>query len=216
MDSPLWSDGSARRHARHSPENVQVNFIPSASGMYTVVVSSNDSGHDATGDYLVRVLGVAPYSDLQLTKLASVSTAVRGEPITFTLTVTNNGPDRATNVRVTDIVPSSLAIVSCTATGGGVCASSGNTRTITYAGLAAGATGTISIATTVQQSAGSSIVNTATVTSGSIDDVSGNNASGATIAVSGTPTQTDADADGLPGDWETQFGLEPAIRRNGA
>src|SRR5262249_49373450 len=37
-----------------------------------------------------------------------------GDTITFTVTLTNAGPDAATNVRVTDLIPSGLTFVSAT------------------------------------------------------------------------------------------------------
>ena len=63
-------------------------------------------------------LATAPgrVSDLRLTKTASNLTP--GNTVSFTLTVTNNGPDRATDVRVRDVLPAGLTFVSATASQG--------------------------------------------------------------------------------------------------
>ena len=44
-------------------------------------------------------------ADLALTKTVSNPTPNVGDTITFTVTLTNNGPDTATNVQVTDLCP---------------------------------------------------------------------------------------------------------------
>ena len=53
-------------------------------------------------------------ADLALTKVVSNATPNVGDQVTFTVTLTNNGPDTATNVQVTDLVPSGLTFVSAT------------------------------------------------------------------------------------------------------
>ena len=57
-------------------------------------------------------------SDLHLTKAVSNNTPDVGETITFTIVLSNNGPDSATNVEVTDLLPTGLGYVSHTATQG--------------------------------------------------------------------------------------------------
>ncbi|MCP3952830.1 MAG: DUF11 domain-containing protein, partial [Desulfobacterales bacterium] len=50
-------------------------------------------------------------ADLELEKTANVSSAVVGDLVTYTLTVSNNGPATATGVTVQDILPSGLSYV---------------------------------------------------------------------------------------------------------
>ncbi|MDO5814863.1 MAG: hypothetical protein Q4Q18_04435, partial [Methanobrevibacter sp.] len=51
---------------------------------------------------------VEPLADLEIIKLVSNSTAKKGDTITWTIIVTNNGPDTAKDVIVKDKLPSSL------------------------------------------------------------------------------------------------------------
>ncbi len=51
-------------------------------------------------------------ADLSLVKGASTSTPVAGTTITFTITVTNSGPNSATNITVTDMVPNGYTYTS--------------------------------------------------------------------------------------------------------
>jgi LPXTG-site transpeptidase (sortase) family protein len=54
----------------------------------------------------------APTSDLSLTKVVNNSSPLVGANVTFTVTVTNVGPDPATGVQVGDLLPAGFAFVS--------------------------------------------------------------------------------------------------------
>jgi uncharacterized repeat protein (TIGR01451 family) len=70
---------------------------------------------------------VAPSADLRIVKSNGVTTVLSGSTVTYTVTVTNIGPDTITGAIVTDVVGSR---VTCPA---------GNTVTITGSGVPAGA-----------------------------------------------------------------------------
>src|SRR5262249_47304215 len=53
-------------------------------------------------------------ADLALGKTVSDPTPNVGDTVTFTVTLTDNGPSTATNVRVTDLLPAGLTFVSAT------------------------------------------------------------------------------------------------------
>ena len=57
-------------------------------------------------------------ADLKLTKTASNLNPKDGDQVTYTITVVNNGPNDATGVKVTDILPNGLTYVSSNASQG--------------------------------------------------------------------------------------------------
>ncbi|MGC2628074.1 MAG: hypothetical protein WA269_14685 [Candidatus Udaeobacter sp.] len=141
---------------------------------------------------------VAPTADLSITKTASPDPVTTGDDLTYTVTVTNNGPDPATSVTVTDNLPAETTFVSCSSTGEGVCGGSGNNRTVTFALLPSGASATITFVVNVNCSVadGTVISNTATVSSSTPDPDQMNNSATATATASNPPpTVTGAAAD---------------------
>ena len=56
-------------------------------------------------------------ADLRLAKTASSLTPDVGSTVTFTLTLTNDGPDTATNVEVTDTLPNGYEYVASSMAG---------------------------------------------------------------------------------------------------
>src|ERR1051326_5612428 len=141
---------------------------------------------------------VAPTADLSITKTASPDPVTTGDDLTYTVTVTNNGPDPATSVVVTDDLPAETTFVSCSSTGEGVCGGSGNNRTVTFPLLPSGQSETITFVANVNCSVadGTVISNTATVSSSTPDPNSNNDSSTATTTASNPPpTITNAAAD---------------------
>lgn len=57
-----------------------------------------------------------PSADLELTKTVDNATPTTIESVTYTIVVTNNGPDTANGIMVTDAVPAGLSYTSSTAT----------------------------------------------------------------------------------------------------
>jgi uncharacterized repeat protein (TIGR01451 family) len=128
--------------------------------------------NQATADTTIALV------DLSLTKTASPGPYYVGAPVTFTLTVTNNGTVPAAGVVVTDNLPAGMSATSTTPPG----ACTGTTTvTCTAATLAAGASTSFTI--TANLPATQSITNTATVTSANGDLVPGNNAGSAQLAI---------------------------------
>ena len=137
-------------------------------------------------------------ADLAITKTDSPDPVIAGNDLTYTVTVTNNGPDTATSVTVTDNLPAETTFVSCSSTGGGVCAGSGSNQTVTFASLASGQSETITFVANVSCSVadGTAINNTATVSSFTSDPDTTNDSATATTTVSNPPpTITNATAD---------------------
>jgi len=122
-------------------------------------------------------------ADLSLAKADSPDPVTTGSNVTYTLTITNNGAAVAQSVVVTDNLPSSVTFVSCSATGAGVCGGSGNNRTVSFTSLASGATATVTLVATANGPVGSTISNTATITSATPDANTANNSATAITTV---------------------------------
>jgi uncharacterized protein (TIGR03437 family) len=122
-------------------------------------------------------------ADLSITESDSPDPVITGSDVTYTITVTNKGAADAQSVAVTDNLPSSVSFVSCAANNGGVCSGSGNNRTITFTSLASASSATITLVATANGAAGSTISNTATVSSATPDTNNGNNSATATTSV---------------------------------
>lgn len=88
----------------------------------TATTSTTDPDPDNNTDDVT----VAPkQADVAITKTVSNPTPKVGDVITFTLTVANYGPDTATNVVATDVLPAGLTFVSATASQGSYASGSG-------------------------------------------------------------------------------------------
>ncbi|HKN84366.1 MAG TPA: DUF4114 domain-containing protein [Pyrinomonadaceae bacterium] len=134
-------------------------------------------------DTEVYLQEIAP--ELSLTMTASPNPVVTGSNITYTLTVQNNRPEAATSVVVTDVLPPQTTFVSCSAPGG-VCGGSGNARTVSYSVVPGGTAVTIQLVAAVlcPVANGTSIANTATVSSVSPDSDFSNNIASAIVTAS--------------------------------
>jgi uncharacterized repeat protein (TIGR01451 family) len=123
-----------------------------------------------------------PEADLQLAKSVSSSTAQAGDIVTYTLVVTNLGPDDASDVSITDSFPAELTYSSCTATAGGSCSSQGGA----FSTLAANASGTITISGKLNSglTRGTVVTNNASVQASSpADYTTSNNSASASFTV---------------------------------
>jgi uncharacterized repeat protein (TIGR01451 family) len=122
-----------------------------------------------------------PQADLAIVKSDGQSSAVPGEPVTYTITVTNPGPSDVTGATVSDTFPGELTGVSwtCSASAGSSCTAGPVAGNISDAvNVLAGGTLTYTATGTIDPAATGSLANTATVTApaGTVDPV-GNNSS---------------------------------------
>ena len=121
------------------------------------------------------VVASANSADVAIVKTGSPNPVTQGTPLTYTLTITNNGPASATNVTVTDTLPSVVTYLSAAATPSGSCSEANGVVTCLLGTIANAGTATISILTL--PGASSVVSNTATVSADQSDPISSNNTS---------------------------------------
>lgn len=133
----------------------------------------------------------APVSDADVAVSVNTpsSPVTAGSTITYTITVTNNGPGVATSVNVTHNLDVATSFVSCSATGGGVCNGSGNMRTVTFAQIPASSSVSITITANLScVAANNSTVNTTTGVTAATPDANPANNSAASALTVANPT----------------------------
>ena len=123
--------------------------------------------------------------DISVNKTDSPDPVTVGNNLTYTIVVTNNGPETATGVTVTDTLPSSVTYVSANSTKG-TPTKSGNTVTCSIGKLTNGSSATVTII--VKPTTAGTITNTASATCNETDTNSGNNTATATTTVNTGPT----------------------------
>ena len=139
------------------------------SGFATLQVTDNDG---LKGSSFAPVV-VKKVADLSITKSVSPDPAPVGRPFTYTLNVTNNGPDDATEVLVSDAMLSEVDIISVNATQG-TCVTSTRITICNMGLLSSGSSATVTIIANTLTT--ETITNTAFVEDGSsLDFISSNN-----------------------------------------
>lgn len=184
------------------PTNIETNYLadPGSSTVpgrlfsfavdpgqdFSVVVHDLNPGVTCEG-YSLR-LCATQCTDIAVSKTADVSEAPIGTPFTYTLRVSNNGPEDSAQVLGSDEVPAGLSIVGTTSTQGSVNVV-GNNVSFNLGALALGASADVTI-TTIPNSEGVQ-VNTAVVQGSGFDIAPNSNLSSVEVA-----TGTDGDGDG--------------------
>ena len=135
---------------------VTVKVLPEAAAIKNITNTAT-AKHDFIKDPVstnatVRVLSAS----LVISKTANPPILTVGKPVTFTIKVTNNGPDTATGVFVNDKLPSGLTYQSSTATVG-----SYNNGVWIIGNMTVGTSETLNLIALVEQQG--SYANTATV-----------------------------------------------------
>src|SRR5690606_24933670 len=81
--------------------------------------STPNNAVDTEDDYAsVTTTPIATAADLSLTKTVNNATPLVGSQVIFEVVVTNSGPQDATGVQVTDLLPDGYTFISSTATAG--------------------------------------------------------------------------------------------------
>ncbi|HYG74921.1 MAG TPA: DUF11 domain-containing protein, partial [Planctomycetota bacterium] len=146
---------------------------------------STPNNNNAAEDDQDSVTIVPQEADLEVSKQASNMTPDVGQGVAFTITVKNNGPETATGVALSDVLPAGLSFGSSSATQG---AYVNGTGVWTVGTINVGATATLTINTTATAAALPNKTNTASVSAlDQIDPDTTNNSDSVTI----TPRRAD-------------------------
>jgi uncharacterized repeat protein (TIGR01451 family) len=253
-DSPILSpDGDSPNDFEGSSQITRISVPSPIDGTYTLQSTGTAPGTLKTTFYVVGPGGSAnktsqsiptdagqsstqqiPYSttsnaaDLSIEQMTSPGAPQVGGSLTYTLTVTNDGPSSATALQFADLLPDNVNFVSATADGG-TWTQSANVISCQLPSLAAGASTTITIVTTPQTSG--TVTNTASVTAFEADlDLTDNSAQaqisvGITFAAwrnlkftaqelanpSVSGANADPDNDGVPNLMEYASNLDPKV-----
>jgi len=210
-DGTLTSIGLASIAAGHTPAGLASDnsglFLYGADDAFGLAVFNILPGVVPTlvGDTAIagagQIQGIAAYpprscahADFSVTQTASPNPVTAGNQLTYTITVTNNGPSTA-SVAINDLLPRNfVTFVSCSVTPNGVCdKGAGLNRTITFASLASGQSGTA----TLVSSTISTLLNLDTITntasasnSSAVDPIPANNSATSNVTVSAPPSAT--------------------------
>jgi uncharacterized repeat protein (TIGR01451 family) len=116
----------------------------------------NGTNNSDTADITVQS------ADLAVTKVVDDGTPNEGDTVTYTVTLTNNGPNDATGIEVTDLLPAGVTYQSDTPSQGSYASGTG---LWTAGDLATAANAMLTLVATVDAgTGGSTITNTATIT----------------------------------------------------
>jgi len=131
-------------------------------------------GYATQGEVEDYVVEIVEGPDLEIEMVASTEPAPSGRPLSYTITVTNNGPLPATSVVVTDALPGQLIFVSSTP-GAPDCTLAGDTLTCDLGSLAPTDNAVVTIETMVDYPEYGGFNNSCSVAAAELDPIQANN-----------------------------------------
>jgi uncharacterized repeat protein (TIGR01451 family) len=185
-----------------------VDAATTGSVTNTATVAGNETETNQSNNTATQTTTINPQVDVAITKTDSSDPVVAGQPLTYTLTVTNNGPSVATGVTVEDMLPSGLTYTSGSATQGTVSQASG-TVTATIGTLTVGQSVTVTLVTQIGRSMFGTITNVAEVSAQQTETVTTNNTASQATEITALACSIagyvylDANDDGQKGSGET-------------
>jgi uncharacterized repeat protein (TIGR01451 family) len=179
---------------------VNSNVAGGTSLSNTATVGSSGPDPNPANNTVIQSTAVQTSADVSVTKTADVTSVTVGGTITYTVSVTNNGPSDAQSVTFSDTVPSNTRIVNATIPPGWIPAPTVFGTIVAQRTTLEAGSGPQVFTIVVRVTSGTVVSNTASVTSATADPAPGNNSSTATTAAMAAllPIVTGADAGGGP------------------
>lgn len=168
--------------------NGSVAGSPGSSHTVLAEVTATDTTTN-TASVIVKLAN--SNADLSLTKTARQSTVLVRDNISYRLVVRNAGPGSATQVKLTDKLPSATQFVSASTTQGS-CAFVASALSCSLGTLANGGSATINLV--VKARSTGTIVNSASVVAKELDPTPGNASSSVTVTANKRPSKISVDA----------------------
>ena len=109
----LWDVGTVSSGGSQTL-SVTATVVSPAAQTNTGTISAADQFDPNTANNTGSATETPQRADLSVTKTVSDATPNVGDQITFTVTLSNEGPDAATGVQVSDLLPAGLSFVSAT------------------------------------------------------------------------------------------------------
>lgn len=158
---------------------------PAATSLIDIGAGTGTQGRVT---YQVRN-GAVQSADLSLTMTGTPNPVPAGSNETYTLTASNAGPDTATNVTISDTLPTNATLVSATPSQGAACTGTAP-LTCNLGSIASAANATVTIVVQVNAAATGTVVNAASVAADQLDPNTGNNAANLTTTIGAATTPT--------------------------
>lgn len=166
---PVYSGGGNRRRGeRHKPAPMCGDGTIDSNEQCDL----GDETACGSGEICVDCQCITAVADLAMVKTADDTDVIILQTLTYTLTVTNNGPNAADNVVVTDTLPEGVTFYY---TDDVECEHSEGTITCSLSSLANGESKAFNIVVSIDASARGDLVNYANVTSDALDPDGDNN-----------------------------------------
>jgi uncharacterized repeat protein (TIGR01451 family) len=162
-----------------------IMVIPPAPTTLTTAASAtaDQPDPDTANNSVSLNVPVQTQSDLSVAVAAAPTPILAGQPLTYTVTVSNAGPNPATGVTLTDVLPAGVAFDSASSSQGTATQANG-TMTGNLGNLSVGSTATVTIV--VRPAAAQSLFDQASVAGDQTDPVPANNS--ASLSTNVIPT----------------------------
>jgi uncharacterized repeat protein (TIGR01451 family) len=156
-----------------------------APGQFTSTATISSVNYDpvSSNNSASVTVTVLPVIDLGVAIAANPSPVATGQTLVYTLNATNQGPDAASAVTVSDVLPSGVTFVSASSSAGSAPTISAGTVTALLGALSPGASATVVITVVPTVSPGATLLDSATISSPEFDSNTSNNSASLLVPV---------------------------------